>query len=78
MKFIYNYFFKHPNENNMSYSLHFVHSLSISLYLFTCSIKALIHAFIPKFFSTSSIDCARDINYQINIIHNQNNVLKIN
>ena len=41
-------YFKHPNENCMSYFKH----CRLSLY-FSGSLKAIIHAFIPKLYKTS-------------------------
>ena len=59
--------FIHPNENCMSYIEHSILSLNLSSTLFIGSIKALIHAFIPNFYKTSSSDVVNELQ---NIINN--------
>ena len=56
-----NIFNKHPNEHNMSYTQHFMFSMSLSIQFGVASIKACIHSFCPFLFETSS----RDYSYLI-------------
>lgn len=59
--FLHNIFLKHPEENNVNYFQHFIISINISKSFFVSSIQALIHAFIPSLFTTSSQDCIKEI-----------------
>lgn len=54
-------FFTHPNKVCMSYFEHMKLSLGFSKTLFVGSIKALIHAFFPNAFITSTSDVNRQI-----------------
>ena len=58
--------FKHLDEMNMNYFEHMLVSLNYALILFLSSIKALIHAFIPDIFTTSTTECIREINVKLN------------
>tara|TARA_X000000368_G_C22528773_1_gene492499 strand:+ start:100 stop:315 length:216 start_codon:yes stop_codon:yes gene_type:complete len=53
---------KHPNKNGMSYFQHLIFSLKFFVYLFIATIKALIHAFLPFLFETSTGDVIKQIN----------------
>lgn len=59
--------FPHANENCMSYIEHAKLSLNLSSKLFIGSAKALIHAFIPNLYKTSSSDVVGELQ---NIINN--------
>lgn len=54
-------FFTHPNKVCMSYFEHMKMSLGFSKTLFVGSIKALIHAFFPNAFITSTSDINKQI-----------------
>jgi hypothetical protein len=56
----------HLIEMNMNYFEHMLVSLNYSLILFISCIKAIIHAFIPDIFTTSTSECIREINLKIN------------
>ena len=71
--YLKNLFFKHPEENNMTYTEHFFNSFFMGTYLFSCSIKAMIHSIFPFVFETSTTDCVKCLNKQLNIIHKKNN-----
>ena len=60
-KKIYSYF-DHPQKVCMTYLEHCSFSLSLSCYFMDASIKALIHAFFPNLFVTSSSDYVKSIN----------------
>tara|TARA_B100000795_G_scaffold173750_1_gene131074 strand:+ start:9459 stop:9671 length:213 start_codon:yes stop_codon:yes gene_type:complete len=53
---------KHPNKNGMGYFQHLIFSLKFFVYLFIATIKALIHAFFPFLFETSTGDVIKQIN----------------
>jgi len=48
--------FKHPTDVCMTYLEHMRLSLELSSLFFVASFKALIHAFIPDIYITSSTD----------------------
>lgn len=53
----FNYLFiDHPASVGMTYYQHFVFSMSLSRDFFVASVKAIVHAFVPYFFETSSSD----------------------
>ena len=58
--------FNHPKEVNMTYLEHMQHSLYFALLLFISSIKAIIHAFLPNLFVTSTSDCVKIISTLLN------------
>jgi len=65
-KFITELFTQHPNENNMSYVEHFLHSSNLS-FIFLCgSCKACAHSLFPFCFETSSTDYVNDLNNILN------------
>ena len=66
-----NLFLKHPHENNMTYSEHFYNSFFMSTYLFISSIKAMIHSIFPFLYETSTTDCVKCINKQLNSMHSK-------
>ena len=72
-QYLKNLFLKHPEENNMSYKEHFFNSFLMGTYLFSTSIKAMIHSIFPFVFETSTTDCVKCLDKQLNIIHNKNN-----
>ena len=53
--------FKHPKNVCMTYYKHMKLSLNFSFILLKCSIFALIHAFLPDYFITSTTDYNRQI-----------------
>ena len=57
--------FKHLREMNMGYFEHMYVSLSYVVILFISAIKALIHAFIPDLFVTSTTQCIVEINNKL-------------
>ena len=57
---LYSYF-THPNKNCMNYYTHLRLSLYFSRRMFMASIKAIVHAFFPNFFLTSTTDTIDDI-----------------
>ena len=63
---IYSYF-KHPNSVCMSYYRHLSSSLYYSRRMFFASIKALIHAFFPSLFITSTTNTVDDIHELLKI-----------
>ena len=56
MNFITELFTKHPNENNMTYCNHLLHSLNLSFYFANASFKAFIHSVFPFLYETSSTE----------------------
>jgi len=60
-KHLDNIFLKHPREHNVTYIQHFMISLNFAKTFLIASIKAIIHAFIPTLFITSSTDCIEDV-----------------
>ena len=68
-KYINIYFFNHPRENKLSYMQHFVVSSTLSISFFIGSVKALIHAFIPYLFETSSTDTLRELQDFVDNVH---------
>ena len=58
--------FHHPNEVNMTYVEHMMFSLSLAGKFAYASILAMIHAFYPDIFVTSSTDAITTITHQIN------------
>lgn len=60
---------KHLEEMNMNYFEHMLVSLNYALILFLSCIKAIIHAFIPDIFTTSTSECLNEISVKLN--HNK-------
>ena len=58
--------FNHLEEMNMNYFEHMFISLNYALILFISFIKAVIHAFIPDIFVTSTSECINEINIKLN------------
>lgn len=54
-------YFSHPNSVCMSYYNHFFVSINYSKIFLFAGIKALIHAFFPNIFITSTTDCKNKI-----------------
>ena len=54
--------FNHPQNVCMTYLEHMKLSLQLSSLFFVGSVKALIHAFVPDVFITSSTDTVRIAN----------------
>ena len=54
-------YFSHPNSVCMSYYNHFFVSINYSKIFLFAGIKALIHAFFPNIFITSTTDCKNNI-----------------
>ena len=57
--------FEHLKAMNMGYFEHMYVSLSYVVILFISAIKALIHAFIPDLFVTSTNQCIVEINNKL-------------
>lgn len=53
--------FTHLQEENISYIDHWKVSMSYSLNFMSASIKAIVHAFIPDLFKTSSSDMIKNL-----------------
>ncbi len=58
--------FNHLEKMNMNYFEHMFISLNYALILFISFIKAVIHAFIPDIFVTSTSECINEINIKLN------------
>jgi hypothetical protein len=59
---IKDFFCSHPKSVCLTYFSHFKLSMTLSVKFAIASFKALIHAFIPSLFITSSTNCVTDIN----------------
>ena len=70
MDFLDTYFLNHLKENNITYLQHFIISFQIGTYLFFCSTKSIIHAFVPYFFQNSNKECVKCLNYLLTIFDN--------
>jgi hypothetical protein len=64
--------FKHLKSMNMGYFEHMFISLNYVVILLISSVKALIHAFIPDLFETSTSECIVEINNELTK-HNRKN-----
>lgn len=60
-KHLDNIFLKHPREHKITYIQHSMISLNFAKSFFIASIKAIVHAFIPSLFVTSSTECIKEI-----------------
>lgn len=58
-------FRKHPSAVCMTYASHWKHSMALSGWFAWASFQALVHAFFPFWFVTSSTDNARRITHFI-------------
>ena len=58
-------YFTHPNSVHMTYFEHLITSLTYAVKLFLASLKAVVHAFIPSFYITSTHDIVNEINRDI-------------
>ena len=56
---------EHLNDVNENYFEHMKIALSVSLILFTASIMALIHGFIPGFFKTGASSVIKKLYFKI-------------
>ena len=66
--YIYMYrFFKHPNQVCMSYKEHMLLSLGFSKDFFVGGVKAVVHAFYPDVYITSTTDTLNEIQQKIKI-----------
>ncbi len=59
-------FFKHLQDVNMNYFEHMLMSLHYAIILILSGCKALIHAFMPDIFSSSTGDCIKKISMLLN------------
>lgn len=57
--------FKHPAKVCMTYKQHCFFSLGISKDFLIGSYKALVHAFIPDIYITTTSDVVKNINYKL-------------
>ena len=64
MNFKYS-FFIHPSSVCMSYFEHMVLSLGFAFTFFMGALKAIVHAFIPSLFITSTSDLIKDIDHSL-------------
>ena len=62
IKYVLNLFFKHPNENGLTYLQHFFVSFVLAKTFMIASIFALIHAVFPFMYETSSTDTLKYLN----------------
>jgi len=62
---------KHPNENGMGYLQHLFFSLRFFFFLLVASVQAIIHAFFPFLFETSTTDVIKKINKCMKDQHNK-------
>lgn len=62
IKYIFNLFLRHPNENGLTYLQHFVISFVIAKTFIIASICALIHSIFPFMYQTSSSDTLKYLN----------------
>ena len=60
-------FFKHPNQGCMSYKEHMLLSLGFSKDFFEGGVKAVVHAFYPDAYITSTTDTLNEIQQKIKI-----------
>lgn len=58
-------FFQHPREVCMDYLEHFLFSLSLAKLLGIGTFKALVHAFVPGFFITSTSELIQEIKEEL-------------
>lgn len=63
-------FTAHPKSVGMTYQQHMHGSLNYSKQLLTASYKAFIHAFLPFMYETSTTDTIKNIQDDMNKIHN--------
>ena len=56
-----NFFIDHPTKNCMTYFEHLLFSLNFSKLMVIGSVQALIHAFIPEYYKTSTTDITNKI-----------------
>ena len=56
------FFTKHPNSVCLTYYTHFKLSMTLSVKFAIASFKALIHAFLPPIFISSSTHVVSEIN----------------
>tara|TARA_Y100000992_G_scaffold168686_1_gene113310 strand:+ start:6376 stop:6588 length:213 start_codon:yes stop_codon:yes gene_type:complete len=64
------FFFKHLKEKKVGYFTHCIVSLNISKSFIIGGIKAFIHAFIPFWYTTSSTDCIKEMQWFMNEMYN--------
>lgn len=58
-------FFKHPIKVCMTYKEHCLFSLGVSKQFLEGSYKALVHAFIPDVYITSTSDIVNNISFKL-------------
>lgn len=58
-------FFQHPQKVCMSYFQHYFFSLKLARYFMIGTFKAIVHAFIPSLYITSSSDMIEDVRNEI-------------
>lgn len=62
-------YFQHPNAVCMTYFEHMRLSLGFSATLFIGSFKAIVHAFLPNYFITSTTDVGADYRRDITSVY---------
>ena len=58
-------YFHHPQKVCMSYFQHCFFSLKLARYFLVGTFKAIVHAFIPSLYITSSSDMIEDVKNEI-------------
>ena len=58
-------YFQHPQKVCMSYFQHCCFSLKLAHYFIVGTFKAIVHAFLPNFYITSSSDMIEDVKKEI-------------
>jgi len=69
MNLLYDYFLKHPRENNLTYFQHLIFSTQLGIYFMGHSFKSFIHAFMPFLFETSSSSVIKELDHLFKIMH---------
>ena len=60
--------FKHPAQVCMTYSQHFLFSMKMATMFVWASYTAVVHAFLPDLYTTSTTDTVDYINDQIKLV----------
>ena len=56
-----NFLLRHPRSVCLTYFEHFRFSMSLARRFFVASLKAIVHAFIPCYYITSSTDIIQEL-----------------
>ena len=63
--YIYKMWWSHPSQVCMTYFQHCLFSLEMSYYFGVGSVKAIIHAFLPDYYITSTTDTVNYIQHRL-------------